>query len=286
MDIQLARTFMEIVTSGSFVAAAERLNLTQTAVSARVRTLEEQLGATLFVRNKSGARLTAAGRQFVPFATTLVQVWQRARQQLAIPPGRETLLSLGGELSLWNPLVAEWLLWMRREAPEIALRTHVDIATGLTDQIQSGVLDVAVLHAPHMRPGLQVELLMEEELILVNSAGPRLPDPEAYIYIDWGPAFAAQHDAGLPDLAQPGLRVDLGPLALQLLLTSGGAGYFRRRVVQPYLDQGRLHEVSEAPRFPYPIYAVFARSRPAALVDKALAGLRAAALSADRPWHP
>ncbi|MGF6546199.1 DNA-binding transcriptional LysR family regulator [Paraburkholderia youngii] len=55
MDITLARTFLEVSASGSFISAAERLHLTQTAVSARIRTPEEQLGRRLFVRNKAGA---------------------------------------------------------------------------------------------------------------------------------------------------------------------------------------------------------------------------------------
>ena len=54
MDINLARTFLEIVSSGSFLAAADRLHLTQTAVGARVRALEDLLGRRLFVRNKAG----------------------------------------------------------------------------------------------------------------------------------------------------------------------------------------------------------------------------------------
>jgi molybdenum-dependent DNA-binding transcriptional regulator ModE len=60
VDAELARTFMEIVRARSFVAAAEQLNVSQTAVSARVRTLEEQLGRPLFVRNKNGASLPPA----------------------------------------------------------------------------------------------------------------------------------------------------------------------------------------------------------------------------------
>ncbi|MEF9605994.1 LysR family transcriptional regulator, partial [Paracoccus sp. PXZ] len=63
MDINQARTFLEVVHSGSFVAAADRLNVTQTAVSARIRTLEESLGRRLFIRNKAGARLTPAGER-------------------------------------------------------------------------------------------------------------------------------------------------------------------------------------------------------------------------------
>lgn len=57
MDINLARTFLEVAARGSFIVAAERLHLTQTAVSARIRILEEQLGRRLFVRNKAGHAL-------------------------------------------------------------------------------------------------------------------------------------------------------------------------------------------------------------------------------------
>ena len=75
MDIAAARTFLEIVKTGSFVRAAANLNITQTAVSARIRVLEEQLDRQLFVRNKAGAKLTPAGDQFLRYATTLVQKW-------------------------------------------------------------------------------------------------------------------------------------------------------------------------------------------------------------------
>ena len=53
MDVDRARTFLEIVSSGSFLRAAERLNVTQTTVSARIRTLEEELGRPLFIRSKT-----------------------------------------------------------------------------------------------------------------------------------------------------------------------------------------------------------------------------------------
>src|SRR3546814_8881798 len=118
MDISVARTFLEVVKTGSFVSAAANLNLTQTAVSARIRVLEDQLDRPVFTRNKAGAKLTPAGEQFLRFATTLVQVWDRARRAVALPPGRETVVTVGAELSLWSPLLRHWLLWMRRERSE------------------------------------------------------------------------------------------------------------------------------------------------------------------------
>src|SRR5690554_6535380 len=99
MDINLARTFLEIVMSGSFLRAAERLHVTQTAVSARVRALEDHLGRKLFVRNRSGASLTAAGVQFLRHAQTLVQVWERARHDVAIPADRRAVATVGCEMS-------------------------------------------------------------------------------------------------------------------------------------------------------------------------------------------
>ncbi|WP_244493967.1 helix-turn-helix domain-containing protein [Mesorhizobium sp. Root172] len=63
MDVELARSFLEIVSSGSFIRASRRLNVAQTTVSARIRSLEQQLGRPLFVRNKGGASLTPAGEQ-------------------------------------------------------------------------------------------------------------------------------------------------------------------------------------------------------------------------------
>src|SRR6478736_2699117 len=78
LDINLARTFLEIVSCRSFVQAAERLNITQTAVSARVKALEDLLGRRLFVRNRAGASLTPAGELFIRHALALVQVWERA----------------------------------------------------------------------------------------------------------------------------------------------------------------------------------------------------------------
>ena len=69
--------------------AAGNLNITQTAVSARIRGLEQQLDRKVFIRNKAGARLTPAGDQFLRFATSLVQIWDRARRSVAPPRGRK-----------------------------------------------------------------------------------------------------------------------------------------------------------------------------------------------------
>src|SRR6186997_3048013 len=218
MDIELARTFLEIVTTGSFIRASERLNVGQTTVSARIRLLEQQLGRPLFVRNKSGATLTPAGERFLRYAPTFVQLWQRARHQVALPPGHRAALTIGSEVTLWQPLLLDWVFWMRESLRDIALRVHVDVPQDLITHVATGFVDVAIMYAPQHRPGLEIDLLMEEELVLVttNLKAYRAGDPQ-YVHVEWGPDFSSHYAVSFPDTI-PSLVANLGPLALNYIL--------------------------------------------------------------------
>ncbi len=275
MDIELARTFLEIVSSGSFIGASERLNVAQTTVSARIRLLEQQLGRPLFVRNKSGAVLTPAGEQFLRYAPSFVQLWQQARQQVAVPIGHRAVMTVGSEVSLWQPLLLDWVLWMRRSLADIAVRVHVDVPQDLMTHVAAGIVDVALMYAPPHRPGLKVDLLMEEELALVTTDPARHGSEELeYVHVDWGPDFALHHGVAFPDTV-PGLVANLGPLALNYVLNAGGSGYFRMNAVKSHLAAGRVHLVPGAPRFAYPVYVVRSATADEKLIEPALAGLRA-----------
>jgi DNA-binding transcriptional LysR family regulator len=284
LDIILARTFLEVVATGSFLIASERLHVTQTAVSARIRTLEDQLGRRLFIRNKSGARLTPAGEQFRRFATTLVQVWERARQQVALPPGRADIVGIGGELSLWSPLMADWLIWMRKHCPDVALRADIDLPDRLLNRLQDGSLDVAVLYGPPARADLITELVSEEKLILVTTSRDGSYEPENYIQVDWGTRFKTNVESAFPELATPSVSVSLGPLALSYLLSVGGAGYFRLTAVQPFLADKRLTRVADAPEFSYSVHAVYSSRGDGDVLERVRKGLRVCAGKQDPEW--
>jgi DNA-binding transcriptional LysR family regulator len=278
MDITTARTFLEVVKTGTFVAAARNLNITQTAVSARIRGLEQQLDRTVFVRNKAGARLTPAGDQFLRFATSLVQIWDRARRSVATAPGMETVVTIGAELSQWNPLMRNWLMWMRREYPELAISAHIDSAERLMAQVQEGALDLAILYAAPMRPGIIAELLYEERLVLVRTTPADRPlRPQDHVEVDWGDDFAASYHAAFPDAAPGTVSISYGPLALDYVLARGGSGYFRMAAVRPFLESGRLALVPDSPDFSYSAYAVHSTSADESVMARVRRGLREAA---------
>lgn len=270
MDIDLARTFLEITKTGSFIKAAEQLHVTQTAVTARMHSLEEQLKCRLFVRNRNGASLTENGKHFVTHANQLIQVWESARRDLPLLSGNEISVTIGGEFSLWNPLMLTWLNKLQENQPNVAIHVEIGESRTLHQKLENGLIDLALVHRPEYWFGMQVEQLLEEKLVMVRC--PKRPEP--YIYIDWGDEFRRQHDAALPQYAKASLGINFGPLALFYLQNNGGSGYFRTRVIQAYLQDGTLELVPQAPEFSYPVYLLYHRERHNLIIDKALQVLK------------
>ena len=275
MDTELARTFLTVVTAGNFINAAERLHVTQSTVSARIHVLEEQLGCILFVRNKAGATLTPAGRQFQKHAGTLVRTVERARQDVGVPRGFRGALTIGGRFGLWEHLLLRWLPLMREIAPDISVRAEIGIDSELMQGLVEGRLDIGVMYTPQSRPGLRVELLLEETLVLVSTdpRGAGRPGP-GYIYIDWGPEFYVRHSASFPDFIGPALTANISWLGLHHILENGGSGYFPLRLARPYFEDGRLTRLEGVPEFSLPAYVAYPSEDRSDFIDVALAVIR------------
>jgi DNA-binding transcriptional LysR family regulator len=172
MNIDQIKTFLEVAATGNFNRAAENLNITQSTVSARIRVLEEQLGRPLFARSHAGARLTPAGQRLRRYALNMQRLWQRAEQEVALPKAYRASIGLGSQVSLWERLILRWIPRMRRAAPDVAVHVEADYSTSLMRQLGDGVLDIGVMYAPRQTPGLVVEELLVEQLILVSTEKP------------------------------------------------------------------------------------------------------------------
>jgi DNA-binding transcriptional LysR family regulator len=275
MDVDLARTFLAVVESGSFVEAASRVYVTQSTVSMRIKALEERLGKTLFERSKAGATLTPAGAQFHRHALGMVRIWEQARLEVSLPPGYQAAVTVGGQYSLWDGFLMDWLARMRSKAPDVAIRTQIGFSDVLMQRLSDGTLDIGVMYTPQSRPGFELEMLFEEQLVLVSSEH-RSPDKPGknYVFIDWGPEFQADHSLNFPGLSTPGLYMELGSLSLNYLLDNRASGYFPKRLVAPHLKEGRLKLVAQAPVFHYPAYVVYPADGDAKYLGLALKTMR------------
>lgn len=258
MDTELARTFLTVVEAGNFISAAERLHVSQSTVSTRIHSLEVQLGCTLFVRNKAGTTLTSAGRQFQRHASTLVRTIEQARHDIGIPKGFSGTLVIGGRIGLWEEFLLHWLPVMQETNPTISIRIESGLEPEIMQGLIEGRIDIGVMYTPQSRPGLKVEQLFEERLLMISSSPKSAPEPEVgYVYVDWGPEFYTRHSACFPNFGGPALTANVGWLGLQHVLINGGTGYFPLRIVLPFLATRRLHVVAGAPEFVMPAYVVY-----------------------------
>ena len=258
MDIALIRTFLEVAATGSFVNASERLFVTQSAVSLRIQRLEDSLGRPLFTRSKAGAELTPAGHEFERYAISLLKIWEEARQQVAIPDGFTASISVGAQYSLWPRLGFRWIEAMRAEAPTLNIRAELGMPDRLTRFLLEGVVQAALLYTPQIRPGVEVEKILDEELVLVAGwENPTMDVAGRYAFVDWGPEFVQAHAMHLPDLTNPGLTLALGAMSADFIRNRGLAAYLPARYVKRHIDDGTLHLVPDAPQFPYPVWAVW-----------------------------
>lgn len=88
MDTELLKTFLEVQKTRHFGKAAENLYVTQSAVSFRIRQLEQSLGVALFTRFRNNIQLTNAGELLLPHAHAVIQAMIAAKQQLLLQSGR------------------------------------------------------------------------------------------------------------------------------------------------------------------------------------------------------
>lgn len=274
MDIVQARTFLAIAAHGSFLAAAEQLHITQSTASTRIRNLEDELGTRLFERDRTGARLTPAGKRFIPHAKTLVLTVDQALHDVGLPNQYRASLRVSGRIALWNDFLPRWVGWMRKTAADISLQSDIGIEDDLTRRLVEGTLDVALMYTPNHVPGLEVERLFDDTLVLVSSqADTPWPDVH-YVYVDWGPGFYAWHRTSFPHLEPSSQRASIGWLGEQIILSNGGSCFLPIRMARSMIESRRLFLVPRTPTFTLPAYMVFARHVDNEVLNHAIGGLR------------
>ena len=283
MDIILARTFLTVLATKSFVTAAETLFVSQSAISLRIQKLEEIVGKTLLLRSKNGVETTIHGEQFEEYARAFIQLWDEALYQTSLPDGFDGTLSLACQDSLWPELSANWVLRMETQMNTTTIKFRIVDSNRLTNRLVRGTIDIAVVYAPEIRPGIKFEHILDDQLVLVSGNKHQRGNWEAnYLYCDWGPEFAVAHSRWFPDLKPPQLNLTIGTSLPRFLIESQKSAYMPYRIADDYVARGELHFVSDVPRFPFPAYAIWTENKSSEKTEMALSHLRVVAKEA--PW--
>ena len=167
MSIRDLKTFLLIAESGSFGGAARAIYRTQSAVTAQVQALEEQLGIRLFDRTSRPPKLTAAGRAFIPHAREAVSAYDALFQN----PGEIDLrgnLRLGVVPSVMTGLTPRVLVLLGERHPGLHIELEMGLSAELVGKVERGLLDVALISDPlEARLSLNWSPFLREPLVLI-----------------------------------------------------------------------------------------------------------------------
>ena len=148
MNLRFVEAFYWVVTLRSVTRAAEKLHLTQSAMSSRVAALEQELGTLLLDRRDKQFRITVAGQRFFSYAEKLLSLQRELKAELGAADAQPLRLRVGAIESVLHSWLMDWVHGLRAAQPSLALELTVETSPVLLDQLQRGTLDIALAALP------------------------------------------------------------------------------------------------------------------------------------------
>jgi DNA-binding transcriptional LysR family regulator len=256
MEIPQIETFLAVATFGGFHRAAEALRVSQPAVSARIKALEESLGVLLFVRSRHGLTLSEAGRVLRPYAEQLLKTASIARQAVhQLQPGSDTPLQIAAALSVSVYFLPDVLKKFQRAFPKVIISIRPGHSKEVLDMVLGEEAEIGLARSLQ-HPEVETISLRDDPLLLVThpKQGPttcrraRLEQVASWPLIfyergssDWTLTRGLFRNAGLvPNVA---LEVDTIETAKRMVERGLGLAFLPLIAVGPEVRRGELATV-------------------------------------------
>ena len=250
-------TLLWIDRLGTFSAAAERLNTTQPAVSARMRELEQRLGSTLFRRNGRTMSLTAAGRKLVRDCDPLLRDMQLALLGSGGYGEASGVVRIGaGEIAAASCLPG-FVAALKADMPNVGLEIEIDLTANLIQQLLTGRTDIAFAAGPIAHPALTTRPIGEVALVWLASpaiaasfgrGGEGAPVP-VWSLASHSPIHGRMRDAiNASRIAPKSLNLcNNARTMIDIAKADGGVGIFPEPMVRTDVAGGALVEIADMP---------------------------------------
>ncbi|MEJ6815574.1 LysR family transcriptional regulator [Pseudomonas sp. LF-5] len=162
------KTFLAVARHGTFAAAGLHIGLTQSAVSAQIRNLENALGIRLFDRTGRQATLNAAGQRALPMAQEMLAIFSRMAVDDAVSEFRGEL-KIGAVATAQTGLLPQALLRLRQQAPGLEPKLVPGVSLNLLSQVDAGEVDLAIMIKPpfELPKELSAQVIRREPFVLI-----------------------------------------------------------------------------------------------------------------------
>jgi DNA-binding transcriptional LysR family regulator len=252
-DPALLPTFLAVVDTGRISAAARVLALSQPAVTAQIRRLEDAVGAPLFVRSVRGVVPTAAGERLAGYARSVRDLLEEAAASVSGPDEPSDELVLTASTTIAAHVLPQVLAGFRRAHPGVALRLEVGNTEAVLASVTAGRVPLGLVEGLTRAAGVRLAPFVDDEIVAVVGRGSplrirRLAD-FANVPILWREPGSGTRSVLDRALRQAGIRRK--PMPTDVVLGSNeaifgavaaglGAAFVSRWSVQTYLAAGRI----------------------------------------------
>lgn len=254
MNIEDIKTFLYVAKEKNFSRTAELLYISQSAVTARIKSLENELGCTLFDRNNSSVKLSASGELFLRYADNIAGLEEESKRLFHLSGKYDSLLTLGAPDSVWQFPLKPLLGVMHSNHPRTALKLVCEHSLAIINNVLDSIIDLGVTIEPPQHRLLETRTLWSSRYILVASPRLELPCPcfspgtaGQFPFIDmrWCHSFSAWLGLTYRTRIYP-YQTDRIFLFLNMLLGGLGVGFLPSRIASSFLESGQLIEIPYA----------------------------------------
>lgn len=169
LELDTLEVLEQIARAGSLSRAAQRLGITQQAVSARLAAAEHAVGVRLVVRSSQGSTMTEAGRMLLELAAPVLEAAHRLEAGLAALRQPAGTLTIAASQTIAELLIPEWLLELRRQSPEVTVRLIASNSAEVLELVNAGTAPLGFVEGPDIPSGLFWRPVCSDELVVVTA---------------------------------------------------------------------------------------------------------------------
>lgn len=247
MDKEQLDTFLSLVNYKNFTKSAEMLHVAQSTVSARLKSLEIELGKTLLRRTNKGVELTPSGLIFLPYAKRIIELFAESKKELALDGQYIDRLVLGGPSSAWNYIYRNTLSTFAMENRNVSLELKTHSSENTISKVLDGIIDLGISYTKPTHPNLLIHEHIEDHFKFVSRFQLHRPitvddlNSKKFILNNWGDAFFKwfMKLTGINHL--PALSMNQTAILLKMIEEQDYFTLLPSMIVQPFINNKKLY---------------------------------------------
>lgn len=247
MDKEQVETFLSLVTYKNFTKSAEMLHVAQSTVSARLKSLEQELGKPLLRRTNKSVEITPSGLIFLPYAKRIIDLIEESKKELALENQYIDRLVLGGPSSAWNYIYRNALSTFAIENRNVSLELKTHSSENTISKVLDGVIDLGVSYTKPTHPNLVIHEHIEDHFIFVSRRKMNRPitvddlNSKNFILNNWGDAFFKWF-IELTDVNHlPALSMNQTAIVLKMIEEHDYFTLLPSMIAQPFINDKKVH---------------------------------------------